>query len=374
MLYTIRGLGLAIPSHSITQEMAAEHAIEMWGDTIGRAAAVRTLFRQSGVQRRHSVLLELPRTDEHSNQSFYRAATGLDDHGPTTQERMERYENAALQLGIRACTAALHKAEMGPEKIDHLITVSCSGFSAPGVDIGLINGLNLKRSVTRTQVGFMGCHGAFNGLRVAKAFAESDPQSVVLVCCIELCSLHQQYTSNAQQIVANALFSDGAAAVVGSASDSVDNTWQLRSQKSIVLNSTQDLMSWKIGNHGFSMGLSPKVPEVIHSQLGPWVEEWLGTVGLNIDQIPSWAIHPGGTRILDACKSALGLAESALDVSRQVLASNGNMSSPTILFILDALRESNAKLPCVALAFGPGLTIEAALWTANSSTNPKSIN
>ena len=369
MLFTIRGLGLAIPVNSLSQEHAADHAVEMWGDTIDRAGAVRTLFRQAGVQRRHSVLLESPHIEKRINQSFYRAAIDRNDHGPSTRDRMERYEREALNLGTRACESAIQRAGIDRDRISHLITVSCSGFSAPGVDVGLIEALNLDRGVARTNVGFMGCHGAFNGLRVAKAFAESDPRSIVLVCCIELCSLHQQYSENAQQIVANALFSDGAAAVVGSAAESIDHEWQLASQSSLILEGIQDLMSWRIGDHGFSMGLSPKVPDVIRVELRPWVEEWLRSVGLNVDQISTWAIHPGGPRILDACSKALGLSDSALDVSRQVLADNGNMSSPTILFILDALRQRGAQLPCVSLAFGPGLTIEAALWLPSSHGN-----
>lgn len=364
MRFTIRGLGLAIPKHSLSQELAADHAVEMWGNTIDRAGAVRTLFRQAGVQRRHSVLLEAPPGDSGISQSFYNPAIDRNDHGPSTCVRMERYEKEALSLSFAACEKAIQQAGIARHNISHLVTVSCSGFSAPGVDIGLIDQLELNRSVTRTNVGFMGCHGAFNGLRVAKAFAESDPQAVVLVCCTEICSLHQQYSENAQQIVANALFSDGAAAVVGSAGEPFDNSWQLASQCSLILKDTQDLMSWRIGDHGFSMGLSPKVPDVIRTELRPWVENWLGSTGLSIDQIPSWAIHPGGPRILDACVKSLGLKECSLDASRKVLAENGNMSSPTILFILDALRQQNAELPCVSLAFGPGLTIEAALWTS----------
>ena len=365
MVFTIRGLGLAIPAHSLSQENAADHAVEMWGNTIDRAGAVRTLFRQAGVRRRHSVLLEPPQPEKLISQSFYSAAIDRNDHGPSTRVRMERYEKEALQLSVDACEKAIQSAGIARDIISHLVTVSCSGFSAPGVDVGLIEGLNLNRGVARTNVGFMGCHGAFNGLRVAKAFAESDPQAVILLCCIELCSLHQQYSENAQQIVANALFSDGAAAVVGSAGESTGNAWQLTLQRSLILESTQAMMSWRIGDHGFSMGLSPQVPDVIRDELRPWLEEWLRPRGLNIDQIPSWAIHPGGPRILDACSNALGLTNSALDVSRQVLADNGNMSSPTILFILDALRKRGALLPCVSLAFGPGLTIEAALWTAS---------
>lgn len=361
MIFSICGLGLAIPEHSVTQEAAADHAAEMWANSIGREVAVRTLFRQAGVRRRHSVLLEPPQVPNRIKQSFYRSATNADDRGPSTRLRMERYEQEALQLAHRASEAAIQNANINREAITHLVTVSCSGFSAPGVDVGLIESLQLNRGVARTHVGFMGCHGAFNGLRVAKSFAETNSDHCVLLCCVELCSLHQQYSCDAQQIVANALFSDGAGAVLGT-SRSVDGSWRLASQASMILKSTQDLMTWRIGDHGFSMTLSPQLPGVICEQLHPWIAGWLGSNGLRISDIPTWAIHPGGPRILVACVEALHLPDAAVDVSRQVLSQNGNMSSPTILFILDALRREQARLPCVSLAFGPGVTIEAALW------------
>lgn len=363
MTFSMQGLGLAIPSRSLSQETAADHAVEMWGNAIGRAHAVRGLFRRSGVERRHSVLIDPSDDPEIIRQSFYAPSRDASDGGPSTCTRMERYELEAMPLGVRASEAALDNAGVKPSSISHLITVSCSGFSAPGVDIGLIDRLQLPRGITRTHVGFMGCHGAFNGLRVAKAYAESDPQACVLMCCIELCSLHQQYSDDPQQIVASSLFSDGSAAVVGKSTSSAGAAWRLASQRSLVLSDTQDLMSWRIGDHGFWMSLAPRVPDVIREQLRPWVADWLRPLGLSVEEIPTWAVHPGGPRILSACTSALQIDDSAVDVSREILAQNGNMSSPTILFILDALQRRQAPLPCIALAFGPGLTIEAALWT-----------
>jgi predicted naringenin-chalcone synthase len=359
MTFSIHGLGVAIPQRSFTQEHAAEHSVEMWGETHGRANVIRALYRRSGVKRRHSVLVDSGH-DAAITQTFYRPALDALDRGPPTRTRMDRYEQEALPLGVRSCSTAIQEADIRPEEITHLVTVSCSGFSAPGVDIGLIEQLGLRRDVSRTNVGFMGCHGAFNGLRVAKAYAENDPNACVLLCCIEICSLHQQYSDDAQQIVANALFSDGAAAVVGRSSNV--GRWQLRSQHSLILPETKDLMSWRIGDHGFQMTLSPLVPDVIGEHLRPWVTEWLRPFGLSVDLIPTWAVHPGGPRVLTACTAALQIDDAAVDVSREVLAHNGNMSSPTILFILDTLRRHEAPLPCVALAFGPGLTIEAALF------------
>ena len=207
----------------------------------------------------------------------------------------------------------------------------------------------------------MGCHGALNGLRVAAAFGKASPSNKVLMCCVELCSIHHQYSANAQQIVANALFSDGAAAIVGTGADSADEPWQVVDQSSYLLPDTSELMAWRIGDHGFEMNLSPQVPSVIEKMLRPWLREWLARHAMDVQDVQSWAIHPGGPRILTACAESLGLDHACLDPSQQVLADFGNMSSPTVLFILEQLRSQGCGLPCVVLAFGPGLTIEAAL-------------
>jgi predicted naringenin-chalcone synthase len=248
--------------------------------------------------------------------------------------------------------------------VTHLITVSCSGFNAPGYDISLVQQLPLSPGVERTHVGFMGCHGALNGLRVARAFVEADPHAVVLLCAVELCSLHQQYGWNPQQVVANALFADGAAAVVATADTidrSDDQTTKLIGNGSCILPDSQDYMSWRIQDHGFEMTLSPQLPDLIRRSLKPWLAEWLSSFDLTTDQVPTWAIHPGGPRVLSSTGQALSLSDEQLEPSRRVLAEYGNMSSPTVLFILEQQRQRNMTGPCILLGFGPGITIEAAL-------------
>ncbi len=274
---------------------------------------------------------------------------------------MQRYAAESAPLAEAACRAALRNAVTSASEITHLITVSCSGFAAPGYDHALVERLTLPRGVARTHVGFMGCHGLLNALRVAGAFAASDPEATVLVCALELCTLHQQNAQDQQRIVANALFGDGAAAIVVRGSDDEGIGWELRSQSSFVIPETADLMAWKIGNHGFEMTLSPTVPAVIRTVLGPWLRDWLAQFDLRVEDVASWAVHPGGPRILTATAQAAGFDPELLKPSRDVLASYGNMSSPTVAFILERLQESGAQPPCVVLGFGPGLTIEAAL-------------
>jgi predicted naringenin-chalcone synthase len=247
-------------------------------------------------------------------------------------------------------------------ELTHLVTVSCTGFVAPGVDVALIGALKLRPTIQRTQVGYMGCHGALNGLRVAAAFTGAAPEARVLMCAVELCSLHYHYGWNPSKMVANALFADGAAAIVGVPAEMAPpEAWRVAASGSCLIPDSAEAMTWTIGDHGFEMTLSKQVPGLIARHLRPWLESWLTEQGTALAEVESWAIHPGGPRILSAVEEGLNLSREAAAASRAVFAEYGNMSSPTILFILDRLRRQHAKRPCVALGFGPGLMAEAAL-------------
>ena len=287
---------------------------------------------------------------------------------------MEAYEQHAIGLAAQSSAAALESAAVFPRQVTHLVTVSCSGFAAPGLDIRMIQHLGMRQSVLRTNIGFMGCHGAINGLRVAEAMCRSDRRAVVLLNATELCSLHQQYCDDPQQLVANALFADGSASLVlrqpkrsADAADEIDAAtaypacWQVVDTASQLLPDTEDMMSWKIGDHGFRMTLSPRVPAVLTTVLRGWLSGWLAKHGLSIDDVPHWLIHPGGPRIVEACGEALDLPPKATAPSLEVLAQHGNMSSPTVLFLLERLVRADASGYAIMLAFGPGLCIEAAL-------------
>jgi predicted naringenin-chalcone synthase len=357
----LHGIGTAVPPHAIAQSDAASAAQSFSLPSRAEQLLAARMFDRCGVGRRHSVILESSTPGSPMPQSFYQPAEQPGDFGPTTGERMKFYEARAGELGTASAREALAAAETAPAEITHLITISCTGFHSPGVDVALVRDLGLNPGVSRTHIGFMGCHAALNGLRVAKAFTDSDPRSCVLICAVELCSLHYQYRWTTDAIVANALFADGAAAVVGRGGPAEGRRWQLQAAASALVPDTEDAMSWRIGDNGFEMTLSARVPELIRERLRDWLTDWLAGLGLSIGQIASWAIHPGGPRILAACGNACGLPDTALQVSAEVLSQFGNMSSPTILFIIDRLQRQSAGAPCVALAFGPGLTIEAAL-------------
>ncbi len=271
---------------------------------------------------------------------------------------MQHYAQSAPPLALTAAKNALDRSGLSPAELTHLVTVSCTGFLAPGVDIALIRSLGLGATVQRTHVGYMGCHGALNGLRVARALADSDPGARVLLCAVELCSIHYHYGWDPQKMIANAIFGDGAAAVV---SVPGAEAWHVAASGSCLIPNSTDAMTWAIGDHGFEMTLSKRVPGLIAAHLQPWLKSWLGGQGLSPEDVASWAVHPGGPRILSAVEETLRLPASALAASREVFAEFGNMSSPTVLFILDRLRREDAPRPCVALGFGPGLMAEALL-------------
>ena len=358
MTACIRSIGIAVPPQSITQDAAAELVSSFSAHDDESRRALQAIYKRSRIEKRHSVLLN--KSDEGAiNQSFY--ATPLNgERGPTTECRMQQYASHAGVLAAESAQRAIDNTKLDPAKITHLVTASCSGFNAPGVECELITRLGLNPAVRRVHIGFMGCHAAMNALAVAKAFCEANPASCVLVTCVELCSLHMQYGWDRDNIMANALFADGAASAIVQTGD---DQWPVSSTGSIVLPQAADTIRWRIGHNGFEMSLSQELPAVIEQQLRPWLEQWLGEQGLSLPDVQSWAVHPGGPRILEAVQNSLGLHKQDLRNSWDVLASYGNMSSPTILFILQRLMAQDAPRPCVALGFGPGLAIEAILFS-----------
>ena len=362
MSATILGIGTAMPPHTIAQDDAAELAKAFCCHTDEQARLLPMVYKRTHIDRRGSVLLEEAKGSG-LQQAFFAPAVGDADSGPSTGQRMQRYAKDAAPLALAASQRALAESQLAAAQISHLITVSCTGFVAPGVDIRLIKQLGLAETVDRTHIGFMGCHGALNGLRVASALVNADLHARVLLCAVELCSLHFCYGWDSEKVVANALFADGAAALIaGPATRGSEDVWQVTATGSCLFPDSEDAMTWRIGDHGFEMTLSANIPVLLATHLRPWLERWLRLHDLTLKHIGSWAIHPGGPRLLSRVAACLDLSDQATAVSRDVLAGCGNMSSPTLLFILEHLRVARASRPCVALGFGPGLVAEAALF------------
>ena len=367
MSLAILGLGTAQPDAVIAQPDALRIAQALGRPTNEQSTWLPSMYDGSGVAARHTALGEAVLRDvldgsNHTGSPFL--PTGRPgDRGPTTAQRMAHFAELAPPLAVRAAAAALRPSGLAAADLTHIVTVSCTGFAAPGVDFALIRALGLPPTVERTHVGFMGCHGALNGLRVARAFAAAEPGARVLLCCVELCTLHYHYGWEAQKVIANALFADGAAAVVGAPAEAAPaGAWRVAATGSCLVPDSAAAMTWTVGDHGFEMTLGRQVPRLIALHLRPWLEGWLARHDVALAEVGSWAVHPGGPRILDAVEEGLSLPRGAADVSRAVLAECGNMSSPTVLFVLDRLRTSGAPRPCVALGFGPGLMAEAVLF------------
>jgi predicted naringenin-chalcone synthase len=283
--------------------------------------------------------------------AFYRAG-----ETPGTAARMELWARAARAIALEAARAALARAAVEPSEISLVVTASCTGFDAPGIDAHLIESLGLRRDCRRLNVGFMGCHAAVNALAAARDAVRADPAVKALVCCAEISSAHLHDSTRVDRLVANALFADGAAAAVVAAHEGA--AMRLAGSHTVRIDGTRDEMRWTIGDHGFEMTLGARVPEILEREVGPWVREALGRHRLRIDDVGAWAIHPGGPRVIDAVLASLGLPLDAGDASREVLREHGNMSSATLLFILERMLTRRAPGPWVALAFGPGLVGE----------------
>jgi alkylresorcinol/alkylpyrone synthase len=343
----VAGIGVAHPP-SLSQDDLWEGYFSAHYAGVARGLAKR-IFQHSGVDTRHAVIN--PLVEDPS-----RWPTGL---------RMERYLTEALPLGKDAVSEALGRAGVAASEVGMLVVCSCTGYVTPGLDILLARDLGLPPDARRVFVGHMGCYAALPGLGVAADYVALNARPAVLLC-VELPSLHvQPPTADPQQVVAHALFSDAAAALVLVPDGAGAGTPGLGVAEvtSLTDTTTADHMTWHVTDLGFRMGLSSRVPDVLARYVGPLVSGLLGRHELTLDGVPSWAVHPGGPRILDVVAEQLGLDTATMAPSRTGLAVHGNCSSPTVLLILDRLlREATARgRPVVMMAFGPGLTLYAAL-------------
>lgn len=364
----IFGLGTAVPKLSVTRDESVQRIVELFysDDGVG-ARMVSTLNRVAGVDKRHSVVLQ-PRQNstDPPNYDLLRSPLSPDDRGPSTAERMAVFAQRAHPLAYQAAINALNDADFSAADITHLVTVTCTGLFAPGVDVMLSNSLGLRPTLARTNLGFMGCHAMLSALRVANGFVHSDPGAKILVVSVELPTLHYRYATDKMAALTNALFGDGAAAVVVSGGDSPLGL-HLRTAGTCLIPNSQEALMWRVGNHGFDIGLSQAVPKLIEANLRLWADSWLATSGMVVEDIPTWAVHPGGPAILQAAAKALNLPKEALEISQCVLRDCGNMSSATIAFILERLRFHELPVPWGVLVFGPGVTVEGVVLDKLSS-------
>jgi alpha-pyrone synthase len=350
----IHRIATAVPSHDVHRAFVA------FAESMLPEGTARNLFkrmvRMSGIDHRYSFLQPIG-----DGEHYWRDSENLYVLGdfPTTRRRMQAFEKFAPRLA--AC--ALDKLRLSlaeRQAITHVIVTCCTGLYAPGLDIDIVNHLALNPSVERTMIGFMGCYAAINALKSAHHIVRSESDAKVLVLSLELCSLHLKETQDLEQMLSFLLFADGCSAcLVGGEPEGL----AIESFLSITVPETSDLITWRIGEMGFDMQLSGKVPAEIKRSLPDSCGEMLR--GKDVAAIDLWAVHPGGRTILDAVEQGLELRPDALAWSRDILARFGNMSSATVMFVLEeVLKHAQSGQTGCAMSFGPGITAETMLFHA----------
>ncbi len=358
------------PEHVYPQDYAAAK-MQDWIADEKLARIIRVLYKKSGIDRRFSVIENFD--DEQRPGAFFQRDEQGRVQEPTTAERNAIYVRESRRLSVALAGRAIAACPaIEARDITHVVTVSCTGFSNPGPDYHIVNDLGLAATTQRYNLGFMGCYAAFPGLRMAGQFCSANPDAVVLVLCLELCTLHLQLNHREDSMLADSLFSDGAAAAIVSARrpPADRSAFRLGDFRSGLIPDGEADMAWTVGDLGFDIALSGYVPRIIGANIRQAVEPLLETGDLPLDQVRSWAVHPGGKAILDKVAGSLGLGERQIAASRKVLRDYGNMSSATVLFVLrEILDQSQApeRENICAMAFGPGLTVEMGLLEARRS-------
>ena len=338
-------IGTAVPEHDV------HDAFVGFAEMMLVDPRLRALFRRmagrADIAHRYSFLdpqSDPSRFSAHDAHEFYR----LGDF-PNTAQRMKLFEQCAPEL-MRKAVDRLLLSEEERSGITHVLVTCCTGLYAPGLDFEIVDHLGLSTGVERTMVGFMGCYAAINALKLARHIVRSDPKAGVLMLNLELCTLHLQETQELEQVLSFLVFADGAAASLITARE---QGFALDSFKAVMVPNTRELITWKIRGLGFDMLLSGQVP----GELGRALHE--GELMAERGEIDLWAVHPGGRSVLDAVAKGLELPIDALAASREVLSAFGNMSSATVMFVLERMMQHTrpGQRGC-AMAFGPGLTAE----------------
>ncbi len=357
----IISIGTAVPPHSFNQKDVIPMMQKIYGLDATEARRLAFMYRQSDIETRYTVLADYTEPDE-KHWNFISVAQ--DGPLPNLDERMKIYNREALPLSVLAINDCL-KDKLTPKQVTHLITVSCTGMSAPGLDLQIAEAMNMKPEVFRTSVNFMGCYGAVHALKLAKLICDSTPDSNVVIVATEFCSIHFQKEYTPDSASSTILFADGSAAVLVSNCIRSEKKLQLTDFYSKVAYRGKKDMAWELSHRGFIITLSSYIPDLIEQDIAALVDEATQHSGLSINDITHWCIHPGGKKILSAIQKQLRLGDDDMRFSKSILSRYGNMSSPTVLFvlkeILDDLNDAPANI--FGTAFGPGLTMETFLCT-----------
>lgn len=359
----IVSLATASPKYSFKQKDLMEIMRKVYDIPADEMRRLAFMYRQSDIDTRHSVLKDYTEL-EPANWTFLSPK----ENGPLPgiDERMRIYDEEALPLSLKA----IEKCIIGfidKSEITHLITVSCTGMSAPGLDLQIAEAMGLPVDVYRTSINFMGCYAAVHGLKIAKQICDSSKKKAnVIVVATELCSLHHQKEYTPDNAASSLLFGDGSAAVLVSNELKGKQNLEIADFYSKVSFKGAPEMAWRIGSQGFMMTLSAYVPDLVQGEILSMVNAAQNHYGIKKEEITYWGLHPGGKKILNAMQEQLQLEESDMKYARNVMRRNGNMSSPSVLYVLNEILttapiKTGDKIFCIAM--GPGLTMETFLVT-----------
>lgn len=351
----IVSIGTANPGEPIPQFRIGEFMKLAHGLSPEEARKLSFVYRVSGIETRYSVLTDFNYTDP-TDFKFFPKNKELEPF-PTTKQRMKVFEEKAAVMGIEAITKCLERTTVKVGDITHLILVSCTGMYAPGVEMKIIEQMGFRSTIERYSIHFMGCYASFNAIKLADRICDSDPKANVLILSVEICTIHFQKQYNEDNLIANALFGDGAAAALISKSQQGILIKDFESQ---IFREGEMDMAWHIGDFGFEMKLSKYVPELLEKGIRKFKKGLEDRFGLR--KIQQFAIHPGGQQILNKVEQVMGISKEQNSYSHEILRNFGNMSSASILFVLEAvLKDSIVKGDMLVMGFGPGLTLETLL-------------
>lgn len=349
-----------VPAYKHNQEKICEFADTVYSRDKTESRKLQFLYRHSGIQTRYSVIPDY--SSEAAERQFYARTDDLEPF-PDLEKRMNWYADNAAMLSVKTIQKCI-AGKIEKDEVTHLITVSCTGMSAPGLDLEIMEAMELSRNIFRTSVNFMGCYAAIHALKLADAICKNELGANVIVVCTELCTLHFQKENSIDNITSTLLFADGCAAVLVQSKESSLKGMTLKTFFSDVAFKGKKDMSWKLSSTGFLMTLTGYVPELVKEDFDELVGKALVHAGMHKADITHWCIHPGGKKILEAIEKSVSLPAESLRHSYRILNDYGNMSSPTILFVLEQIfnelkdTSANGKSTIFGAAFGPGLTME----------------
>ena len=350
---SITHIGTAVPDFKNEQSEIQQFMLKMNEGSLKDKRKMGLMYARSGIQTRFSVIPDY--SCAASERTFFSKNEDLEPF-PSIENRMTKYKEMALPLAVKAVENTFRASKLA-YGITHLISVSCTGMSAPGLDVELVQALHLPTDIHRTSVNFMGCYAAIHALKQADAICKSEKKAKVLIVLVELCTLHFQKENKLDFITSNLLFGDGAACCL------VENSntgMQMEGFYSKLFLESQESMGWHISSHGFLMSLKQEVPTLIEDNIADFVATSLSRNNIKKNEIQNWAIHPGGRKILDVTAKSLEIGSEAISESYQVLKNYGNMSSCTLLFILEKIKKDKSGRTFVA-GFGPGITMESLI-------------